>query len=109
MTCEREHAVADEVGRGLVARNHQHTQHVTSFHRADRITRVYLPRERAHRIGLARLHPVGQQRFEVASDLGACAVSVMVSPSASSLTLVKALAATLRRRICSGGSTRRML
>ena len=75
MAGEREHAVADEVGRGFVARDHQHAQHVTSFHRADRIARVYLPRERAHRIGLARLHPVVQQRFEVASYLGACAVS----------------------------------
>ena len=69
---------ADEVGRGLVARDHQHAQHVTSFHRADRIACFYLPRERAHRIGLARLHPVGQQRFEVASDLGACEVRGLV-------------------------------
>ncbi len=76
IACEREHAVADEVGRGFIARDHQHAQHVTSFHRADRIAHVYLPRERAHRIGLTRPHPViSQQRFEVASDLGACAVS----------------------------------
>ena len=77
----RAHTVADEVGCGLVARDHQHTQHVTSFHRADLVVRVYLPRERAHRIGLVRLHPVDQQRFEVASDRGACAVCGLALPA----------------------------